>query len=172
MVRELQRMIREGRLGKIQQIQIEMPQECFLRLGANPQDWRRVDYAVPTVSLDLGVHVHHLVDFLTGGYKPQRLVGDQSSYGQFGGLIDNVYCLAHYERDIRVNAWWGKTALGLRNGLQIRVFGDSASAEWMCRKWGRFTASKDPSIKKVGATCPPRAGIKQVAPTKTQRGEA
>ncbi|MDA8129105.1 MAG: Gfo/Idh/MocA family oxidoreductase [Betaproteobacteria bacterium] len=130
MVRELQQMIREGRLGKIQQIQIEMPQEGFLRLGANPQDWRRVDHAVPTVSLDLGIHVHHLVDFLTGGCKPRRLVGDQSSYGQFGGLIDNVYCLAHYEDDIRVNAWWGKTALGLRNGLRIRAFGDSASAEW------------------------------------------
>lgn len=130
MVRELQRMIREGRLGPVQQIQIEMPQEGYLRLGANPQAWRRVDYAVPTVSLDLGVHVHHLVDFLTAGRKPQRLVGDQSSYGQFGGLIDNVYSLAHYEDDIRVNAWWGKTALGLRNGLRIRVFGESASAEW------------------------------------------
>lgn len=130
MVRELQRMILEGRLGTVQQIQIEMPQEGYLRLGANPQAWRRVDYAVPTVSLDLGVHVHHLVDFLTGGRKPLRLVGDQSSYGQFGGLIDNVYSLAHYEDDIRVNAWWGKTALGLRNGLRIRVFGDSASAEW------------------------------------------
>ena len=130
MVRELQRMIREDRLGKVQQIQIEMPQEGYLRQGANPQGWRRVDYAVPTVSLDLGVHVHHLVDFLTGGRKPQRLVGDQASYGQFGGLIDNVSCLAHYEGGIRVNAWWGKTALGHRNGLRVRVFGDSASAEW------------------------------------------
>lgn len=130
MVRELQRMIRDGRLGSVQQIQIEMPQEGFLRQGANPQDWRRVDHAVPTVSLDLGVHVHHLVDFLTDGRKPQRAVGDQSSYGQFGGLIDNVYCLAHYQGGMRVNAWWGKTALGHRNGLRIRVFGDSASAEW------------------------------------------
>ncbi|OGT10158.1 MAG: oxidoreductase [Gallionellales bacterium RIFCSPLOWO2_12_FULL_59_22] len=130
MVRELQRMIREGRLGKIQQIHIEMPQEGYLRLGANPQEWRRNDYGVPTVSLDLGVHVHHLVDFLTGGNKPQRVVGDQSSYGQFSGLVDNVYCLAQYQDDLRVQAWWGKTALGLRNGLRVRVFGNRASAEW------------------------------------------
>ncbi|MEW6415508.1 MAG: Gfo/Idh/MocA family oxidoreductase [Pseudomonadota bacterium] len=130
MVRELRRMIQEGKLGKIQQIQIEMPQEGYLRVGANPQGWRRMDYGVPTVSLDLGVHVHHLVDFLTGGCKPLRVVGDQASYGQFSGLIDNVYCIAHYEEGIRVNAWWGKTALGLRNGLRIRVFGDVASAEW------------------------------------------
>lgn len=130
MVRELQRMIGEGRLGKIQQIHIEMPQEGFLRLGANPQQWRRSDLVVPTVSLDLGVHVHHLVDFLTGGIKPKRVVGDQSSYGQFESIIDNVYCMAQYQDDLRVMAWWGKTALGHRNGLRIRVFGSEASAEW------------------------------------------
>lgn len=130
MVRELRRMISEGRLGKIQQIHIEMPQEGYLRLGANPQEWRRHDYAVPTVSLDLGVHVHHLVDFLTEGNKPQSVVGDQTSYGQFNGLVDNVYCFAQYQDDLRVQAWWGKTALGLRNGLRVRVFGSKASAEW------------------------------------------
>lgn len=131
MVREIRRLIREGRLGTLQQIQIEMPQEGYLRVGANPQGWRRVDYAVPTVSLDLGVHVHHLVDFLSGGLRPLRVVGDQAGYGQFGGLVDNVYCLAHYENDLRVGTWWGKTALGLRNGLRIRVYGSDASAEWV-----------------------------------------
>jgi len=97
MVRELRRMISEGRLGRLQQIHIEMPQEGFLRINASPQEWRRKDYAVPTVSLDLGVHVHHLVDFLSGGSKPLALVGDQASYGQLPGIIDNVYCMAHYE---------------------------------------------------------------------------
>jgi predicted dehydrogenase len=130
MVRELRRMISDGRFGSLQQIQIEMPQEGFLRVNANPQDWRRKDYAVPTVSLDLGVHVHHLVDFLSGGLKPISLVGEQASYGQLSGIVDNVYCLARYENDLRVQAWWGKTALGHRNGLRVRVYGEKASAEW------------------------------------------
>jgi predicted dehydrogenase len=130
MVRELRRMISEGRFGSLQQIQIEMPQEGFLRVNANPQDWRRKDYAVPTVSLDLGVHVHHLVDFLSGGLKPISLVGEQASYGQLPGIVDNVYCIARYENDLRVQAWWGKTALGHRNGLRVRVYGEKASAEW------------------------------------------
>lgn len=130
MVRELRRMISEGRLGHVQQMHIEMPQEGFLRLNANPQEWRRKDYTIPTVSLDLGVHVHHLVDFLSGGLKPLNLVGDQASYGQLPGIIDNVYCIAHYENNLRVQAWWGKTALGNRNGLRIRVYGEKASAEW------------------------------------------
>lgn len=130
MVRELQRMVAEGRLGTIHQIHIEMPQEGFLRLGASPQDWRLSDHAVPTVSLDLGVHVHHLIHFISNGAQPLRLVGDHNSYGQFKGLIDNVYCNAQYENDIRVIAWWGKTALGCRNGLRIRVYGNEGSAEW------------------------------------------
>ncbi|CAK8711703.1 Glucose--fructose oxidoreductase [Candidatus Electronema halotolerans] len=130
MVRELRRMISEGRLGELQQIHIEMPQEGFLRRAAQPQAWRCKDYAVPTVSLDLGVHVHHLIDFLTGGKKPQQIVGDQSSYGPFHGVVDNVYCLARYQDNLRVQAWWGKTALGQRNGLRVRVFGSKAAAEW------------------------------------------
>lgn len=130
MVRELRSMIREGRMGTVQQIQVEMPQEGYLRLRANPQAWRRKDHEVPTVSLDLGVHVHHLVDFLTDGKVPVKLTGEEASYGQFNDLIDNVYCLAQYQDDLRVQAWWGKTALGHRNGLRIRVFGSLASAEW------------------------------------------
>jgi predicted dehydrogenase len=130
MVRELRRMISDDRFGQLQQIQIEMPQEGYLRINANPQDWRRKDYAVPTVSLDLGIHVHHLVDFLSDGLQPLSLVGEQTSYGHLPGVIDNVYCIARYAKDMRVQAWWGKTALGYRNGLRVRVYGENTSAEW------------------------------------------
>jgi len=131
MVRELRHMIREGCLGTVQQVHIEMPQEAYLRRGTDPQDWRRKDRTVPTVSLDLGVHVHHLVDFITSAPRPIELTGDQASYGEFPDLIDNVYCLARYEGGMQMQAWWGKTALGYRNGLRIRVFGSQASAEWV-----------------------------------------
>ena len=131
MVRELRRLIAEGHLGRLHQIHIEMPQEGFLRQGATPQAWRLQDYAVPTVSLDLGVHVHHLIHFVTGGKRPLDVVGVQSTYGQFGDIIDNVSFLARYEDELRVQCWYGKTALGYRNGLRIRVFGSQASAEWL-----------------------------------------
>ena len=82
MLRELRQMIRNGGLGKIEQIHIEMPQEGFARRNAKgepnkPQDWRLKDTSVPTLSLDLGVHLHHIVDFLTGE-KPLRLVATQN----------------------------------------------------------------------------------------------
>lgn len=131
MVRELRQLIASGHLGEIQQIHIEMPQEGFLRQAAAPQSWRLRDYAVPTVSLDLGVHVHHLVHFLTGGKEPLEVIGDQTTYGPFSEIVDNVYCLARYEGNLRAQIWYGKTALGYRNGLRIRVFGSQGSAEWL-----------------------------------------
>jgi len=130
MVRELRHLIANGNLGHIHQIHIEMPQEGFLRQAAAPQPWRLKDYQLPTVSLDLGVHVHHLIHFLTAGKVPLEVMGDQGTYGPFNNIIDNVYCLARYEDNLRAQAWYGKTALGYRNGLRIRVFGSKASAEW------------------------------------------
>lgn len=130
MLRELRRMVSEGSFGVLQQIHIEMPQEGFLRINSNPQDWRRRDYTIPTVSLDLGVHVYHLIDFLSNGLKPRSLVGEQAIYGHLPNIVDNVYCIARYQNDLRVQAWWGKTALGHRNGLKIRLYGEKGSAEW------------------------------------------
>lgn len=134
MLRELKNMISCGRLGRLEQIHIEMPQEGFARVNADgqpnrPQDWRLHDEALPTISLDLGVHLHHIVSFLTQE-KPVELVASQQSFGQFKQVVDNIACLAHYTNGLAVNIWYSKSALGYRNGLRVRVFGEQASAEW------------------------------------------
>lgn len=134
MLRELKHMIGQGRLGRVEQIHIEMPQEGFLRLNhlgepMVPQQWRLQDTKVPTISLDLGVHVHHIIDFLTGE-KPLELVAMQSSRGHFRQVIDNTMCIARYTNALECSIWFSKAALGNRNGLRVRVFGENASAEW------------------------------------------
>lgn len=136
MVRELRRMIRAGRLGKIQQVLLEMPQEGFARvspagLPVVPQEWRLRDgKVVPTLSLDLGVHLHMMARFLTGE-RPEEVVAMSSSRGNFSEVIDTVHCLARLSGGVDCNIWYGKTAFGYRNGLKIRVFGDLGSAEWV-----------------------------------------
>jgi predicted dehydrogenase len=136
MVRELRGMIREGRLGQLTHVAAEMPQEGFLRLvGIDsskplPQAWRLKDHFIPTVSLDLGVHLHHLIWFLTDR-NPMEVAAMQQSQGHFEGIVDNVQCLARYSGDLPVQMWYGKTALGYANGLRIRIFGTEGSAEWV-----------------------------------------
>jgi predicted dehydrogenase len=133
MVRELRRMVRDGELGEILHFQVEMPQEGFLRvdnLGNKPvpQGWRKTDGPVPTLHLDLAVHLHELVYYLTE-HKPLEVVADQASRGWFP-VVDNVNCLARYTGNVQGQFWFSKSSLGNRNGLRLRIYGSKGSAEW------------------------------------------
>lgn len=132
-VRELRRMIHEDVLGDILHFQAEMPQEGYLRTDAegnkpHPQDWRLADGPVPTLHLDLGVHLHELIYYLIKE-EPLEVVADQSSQGWFD-VIDNAACLCRYSGDIGGQFWFSKSALGHRNGMRLRIYGSKASAEW------------------------------------------
>lgn len=134
MVREMRRLIRGGRLGRILHFQAEMPQEGFMRTvgeGRKPkvQAWRLRDGVVPTIHLDLGVHLHQLIHYLTG-LKPREVVASQASYGWFG-VVDEVTALTRYPGGVQGAIWFSKSALGNRNGLRLRIFGSRASAEWV-----------------------------------------
>ena len=134
MVRELQTIIRQGTLGKILHFQAEMPQEGYIRVDAQgnkpaPQSWRLSDGHVPIIHLDLGSHLHQLIHYLIG-QKPIEVVANQSSYGWFSEVIDNVTCLCRYSEGIQGQMWFSKSALGHRNGLRLRIYGSKASAEW------------------------------------------
>ena len=134
MLRELQGLIQRGKLGKLNQIHIEMPQEGFLRIGKDgskpvPQSWRLHDSGIPTLSLDLGVHLHHMIDFLSRE-KPIELVATNNTYGHFKEVVDNTMCIARYTGNLDCQIWYGKTALGNSNGLRVRVYGTGGSAEW------------------------------------------
>lgn len=135
MLRELKFMIEQGHFGKIQQIQIEMPQEGFAKLHEDgtpiiPQDWRLKDINIPNISLDLGVHLHIMVRFLTNE-RPLEVVALSESFGNFHQIIDSVSFLARYSNNMHCNVWYTKTALGYRNGLKIRLFGEKMAAEWL-----------------------------------------
>jgi predicted dehydrogenase len=134
MVRELRRKIRQGELGQILHFQAEMPQEGYVRVDnqgnkPSPQQWRLKDLAIPIVYLDLGSHLHQLVFHLTG-QKPLEVVGEHARDGWFRETVDNVICLARYSENVQGQFWFGKAALGHRNGLRLRIYGSKASAEW------------------------------------------
>ena len=133
-LRELRSRIQRGELGRVQQCHIEMPQEGFARLGRDdslpsPQAWRLVDRRIPTLALDLGVHVHQMIGFLTS-QRPMRVTALSNRFGHFEQVVDNTMALAHYSDNIDCHIWYGKTSLGNCNGLRVRVYGDAAGAEW------------------------------------------
>jgi predicted dehydrogenase len=134
MVRELRSMIEGGKLGRILHIEAEMPQEGFIRRNgdapaAQPQEWRLRDGEIPTLHLDLGVHLHQLVYYLTR-FKPLEVSATQDRFGCFENVADTVSALARYEGGAAAHFWFSKAALGHRNGLRIRLYGERAAAEW------------------------------------------
>lgn len=135
MVRELRKRIAAGELGKLEQILVEMPQEGFARLNPLgrtpcPQAWRLADKDIPVISLDLGVHLHQMIDFLTNE-KPIEVMSIVNRFGSFESVCDTVHCLSRYTNGLVCNMWYGKAALGYRNGLRVRVLGTHGSAEWL-----------------------------------------
>lgn len=134
MMHYLKSQIQSGALGKINKIVIEMPQEGFIRLGKDkkkphPQEWRLKDYVVPTISLDLGSHLHNMIAFLTKE-TPVKVLATERRDGFFDNIVDDVSALIEYTNDMSVHMWFSKVALGNRNGLNIRVYGEKGSACW------------------------------------------
>jgi len=136
MVRELKERIKNGEFGDLINLQFEMPQEVFLRIDpatgqlVKSQNWRLKDGEIPTICLDLGVHLHHLAYFISGK-RVLKTAAEFSNNSAHEGLIDDVMMWLKYEGGMKASFWMSKSALGHRNGLRLRVYGTKASAEWL-----------------------------------------
>ncbi len=146
MLRELKERIRMGELGKVQQIHLEMPQEGFIRppsiagQSAPPQAWRLKDGDVPMVCLDLGVHLHHLTNFLIDE-APVEVLADVANYSAYHGVVDYFSLLLRFSSGAKGTMMFTKTAIGSRNGMRVRVFGTNGSADWIQAEPDQMTLS-------------------------------
>lgn len=134
MVRELRERISQGDFGEILSVNISMYQEGFIRQTPKgevspPQSWRLKDELIPTVSLDLGTHVLHLLKVIIGTEIANGYSFSQSK-GNFR-VFDQVDFLGVSTSNFGVRLGWGKTSLGFQNGLKIELFGSKGSASWV-----------------------------------------
>jgi predicted dehydrogenase len=135
MVRELKSRIARGDLGVVRSMRLTMQQEGYLRKTSTgepvrPQNWRLEDREIPTVHLDLGMHVLQMQDFLVPG-NATRVWSRMDSFGSFPQVIDDADFAYYCDSGLFVHAWWGKAALGYPNGLSVEVFGEDGSARWV-----------------------------------------
>ena len=134
MIQELQKIINKKDLGVINKIHVEMPSEAYLKKTVKgkiikPKNWRLKDGKIPMVSLDLGVHIHHLIYYLTK-FTPKNVLSINSTHGNFKNIVDDTFCLVKYNNFTNGVIWFSKSAIGHRNGLKLRVYGNKASVEW------------------------------------------
>ncbi|WP_025209234.1 Gfo/Idh/MocA family protein [Hippea sp. KM1] len=134
MLRELREWVLNDKIGKVLNINLFMPQEGFLKKANNkklaPQDWRRKDYEIPTIYLDLGIHLYSILSFiLNSDVKIKSVKSLNKSFSQWG-VIDSVSSILLLKDDIVVNIWFSKVALGHTNGLEVEVYGEKGSLRW------------------------------------------
>lgn len=130
MLRELRRRMRDGQFGRVHQLHIELPQESLAGgASAASADWRRQDGFIPAVCLELGVQLHHLAGFLSGE-EPEGVNAEFRHCAHGHDMADNVSLWLEYASGMMASLWMSRTAVGPRNGLRIRLFGELGSAEW------------------------------------------
>ncbi len=134
MVRELRTRILRRELGELKQIQIEMPQESMIRgaKSAKPSEsksWHACDGDIPTIHLDLTTDVHQMIYFLTKRH-PISVRAEQNNFGRYPNVVDDISSLIEYEDCFHARTWVSKSALGSKNGLSFRIYGEHASASW------------------------------------------
>jgi len=114
----------------INKIVIKMPQESFLKplKKGYPQKWRIEDKIIPTITLDLGVHVYHVAKFIYPK-KLKILYKDERSYSKFN-VVDDVDIIAEYEDGVKLNLSYSKISLGNANSLSIEVFCNEFGMKW------------------------------------------
>jgi len=145
MIREIQRRIEIGQIGKLHSMSIEMPQDGFIVSNSegrpnNIQDWRMKDYSLPTISLDLGVHVLSLIHFITKS-KFSKVVAVERHSGIIDNVVDNVHVIGQLEDGVDASLSFGKVFSGEKNNISIRVYGNKGSIKWTHHRPDRFSQS-------------------------------
>jgi len=129
LVRELRAFVQNNVLGSIKKIKINMPQESFFKplKPGYPQEWRKKDYEIPTIALDLGVHTYHLARFILGkNFEP--FFCEMNKFSTLN-VVDDMIVLAKSE-NVLVELSFSKVSLGNTNPLFIEVYGDKAGIKW------------------------------------------
>lgn len=133
-VRDIRNIICKKKLGEILFINLEMPQESFIKIDKKnhfnaPQKWRKKDYNIATITLDLGVHLFAFLNFFKVKYNYTEYY-KECSFGHVKKVIDDVNMILNINNNKYCKIWYSKVALGNNNGMKISIFFDKGSIEW------------------------------------------
>ncbi|MCC9624439.1 Gfo/Idh/MocA family oxidoreductase [Thalassospira sp. MA62] len=135
MIREARRLVADGALGNIRLVQVEYAQGWMatrVEDTDNKQAHWRADPAKAGMGGalgDIGTHAHNLANFVSG-LEISELCADVDAIVPGRMLDDNVQILLRYENGARGMLWASQIAVGVENGLKLRIYGDKASIEW------------------------------------------
>lgn len=136
MVKQTREMVCQGVLGKLQKVVMEYQHDYLLRLveiqrKTRDDIWRMVPEKVgrSLCVSDIGTHAENLASHVTG-LEIEKLNGVINSYTQWTDLDDEANILIKYQNGVRGILFCSVVAVGERNNLAIRVYGNKVALEW------------------------------------------
>ncbi len=135
MVREAREMVRRGDLGRIRKIVVEYAQGWLsrpLEQGGDKQAGWRADPAQAGVGGcigDIGTHAFNLAEFI-GGAPVERLCADLAAVVPGRVLDDDCNVLLRFAGGARGVLIASQISAGGRNGLNIKVYGETGGLAW------------------------------------------
>ncbi|WP_423305200.1 Gfo/Idh/MocA family protein [Caulobacter sp. KR2-114] len=133
MVRQMRAMVAEGTLGALRVVQAEYAQDWLAtdQSGNKQADWRGdPERAGGGGALgDIATHAYHLAAFVTG-QTAQAISAETSRFVPGRRLDDDVQIRLRWAGGARGQLWASQVAIGVANGLRLRVYGDKAALEW------------------------------------------
>ncbi len=138
MVRQAREMVRNGAIGKVNQIHVEFMQDWMIPddiAEANHVKWRLDPAKAGSTSCtgDIGTHAHHIASFVSG-LEMTHLRAEMYVCGAPKALEDTVMMMTRFAGDVPGTLLATRVASGNRGGLRFRVFGSEGGIEWDLEK--------------------------------------
>ena len=135
MVREARARVLSGELGAVRIVQAEYASGARSRLveaeGDEKTAWR-TNPAIggpSAVLCDLGVHVHHLLRFVTG-CEVEEVSASLATVVPGRTSHDDAQVSLRLSGGVRGALWASYVAAGCRNGVRLMVCGETGTLEW------------------------------------------
>ena len=115
------------KIGKINNLHIEMPQQASTLRGNKIKQWRLKDLNIPNIHLDLASHLFSIILYIFNELPIQ--VNSFATKNLHKQYIENAYTWLKFKKFIG-HMWFSKNASGKRNNLSIQIFGSRGSLGW------------------------------------------
>ena len=132
--KHIRKFIAEGKLGKIRTVMAEYPQGWLAYegdWGGKQGQWRCDPEQSGGVNClgDLGTHVENAVATMTG-LKIKRVLAKMDVVVPGRVLDDNDVVMVEYEGGATGCYWTSQFAIGHKNDLRVRIYGEKGSILW------------------------------------------
>ena len=135
MLREAKEIIKKGKIGKINLINVEYPQGYTVGVKKKNEKktlkWRLdKNQSGPSMILsEIGTHAYHLLRYVTD-LEVKELSAEVSSLSSEISVDDNAFVILRMNNSAKGMIWVSSAATGGENGLKIRVYGNKGAIEW------------------------------------------